>query len=47
MYPYSNKASTIRNTLLDECLLRGVDIKYNYTVEKVEYKNGVYFIRIV
>ena len=44
MYPYSNKASTIRNTLLDECLLRGVDIKYNYTVEKVEYKNGVYLI---
>ncbi len=44
MYPYSNKASTIRNTLLDECLLRGVDIRYNYTVEKIEYFKDHYVI---
>jgi predicted Rossmann fold flavoprotein len=44
MYPYSNKASTIRNALLDECLLRGVDIRYNYTVEKIEYINNHYLI---
>ena len=44
MYPYSNKASTIRNALLDECLLRGVDIRYNYTVEKIEYVDDHYLI---
>lgn len=44
MYPYSNKASTIRNALLDECLLRGVDIRYNYTVEKIEYVRDHYVI---
>jgi predicted Rossmann fold flavoprotein len=44
MYPYSNKASTIRNTLLDECLLKGVDIRYNYTVERIEYVRDHYVI---
>ena len=44
MYPYSNKASTIRNALLDECLLRGVDIRYNYTVERIEYVDNHYLI---
>jgi predicted Rossmann fold flavoprotein len=34
----------MRNTLLDECLLRGVDIRYNYTVEKIEYVNDHYLI---
>lgn len=44
MYPYSNKASTMRNTLLDECLLRGVDIRYNYTVERIEFVKDHYVI---
>ncbi|MCR5483413.1 MAG: aminoacetone oxidase family FAD-binding enzyme [Bacilli bacterium] len=44
MYPFSNKASTMRNTLLDECLLRGVDIRYNYTVERIEFVKDHYVI---
>ena len=44
MYPYSNKASTVRNALLDECLLRGVDIRYNYTVQDIDYVDGHYVI---
>lgn len=44
MYPYSNKASTVRNALLDECLLRGVDIRYNYTVQDIDYVDDHYVI---
>lgn len=44
MYPYSNRAQTVRNALLEECISRGVEIKYNYSVSEVEYKNNKYVI---
>ena len=35
-YPKSNQAITIRNTLVEEAIDRGVQIKYNYLVKSIE-----------
>lgn len=44
MYPYSNRAQTVRNALLEECISKGVVIKYNYEVSEIEYKDSKYII---
>ena len=43
-YPFTNKASTIRDTFLEEVLRRNIKIKYNYNVEKIEKNNDKFII---
>ena len=43
-YPFTNKASTIRDTFLEEVLRRNIKIKYNYNVEKIEKSNNKFLI---
>ena len=43
-YPFTNKASTIRDTFLEEVLRRNIKIKYNYNVEKIEKNNNKFLI---
>ena len=43
-YPFTNKASTIRDTFLEEVLRRNIKIKYNYNVEKIEKNNDKFLI---
>ena len=44
MYPFSNKASTIRNALLEEATRRGVEIRYNYDVREISFEDNKYII---
>ena len=43
-YPFTNKASTIRDTFLEEVLRRNIKIKYNYNVEKIKKSNNKFLI---
>ena len=43
LYPYSNKAATVRDILLDECNRLGVEIITNYTVTSIK-KNDSFII---
>ena len=43
-YPNSNQAITIRESLVKECLLKGIEIKYNTIVENIEYNNNKFKI---
>lgn len=43
-YPISNQATSIRNTLIDECYDRIVKIYTNYLVESIELKNNKFVI---
>ncbi len=43
-YPFTNKASTIRDTFLQEVLRRNIKIEYNYKVDKIEKINDKFII---
>lgn len=43
-YPFSNQASTVRDTLMFEVMKLGISIKYNYLVEKIERSNNKFII---
>lgn len=43
-YPFSNKASTIRDALLYEINNKKIDVKTNYTVTKIEKINNKYIV---
>ncbi len=43
-YPFSNQASTVRDSLLFEVMKLGISIKYNYLVEKIEHSNNKFII---
>ncbi len=43
-YPITKDSKTIRNTLLNECLNKGIKVITDYKVEKIEQKNNSYLI---
>ena len=43
-YPYSNKSETINNTLINECIKKGIEIKCDYEVTNVKKENDKFII---
>ena len=43
-YPYSNKSETVNNTLINECIKKGIEIKCDYEVTSVKKENDKFII---
>ena len=43
-YPYSNKSETINNTLINECVKKGIEIKCDYEVTSIKKENDKFII---
>ena len=43
-YPSTNQAMTIKDALVDECISKGIIIKNNYLVEKIEKKQNKFIV---
>lgn len=43
-YPYSNKAITVRDTLLNEVISKNIEIKYEYEVKSINKNDDLYII---
>lgn len=43
-YPYSNKSETINNTLINECIKKGVEIKCEYEVTSIKKEDNKFII---
>lgn len=43
-YPYSNKSETINNTLINECMKKGIEIKCDYEVTSIKKEDNKFIV---